>query len=458
MESPGILKRTLDRLLGRSGQINAGGHGRRWGGHGLRAPSREILARRALAGARAASFIANSPYGAAVLNAWVTNLVSDGPALRPKVTDKAVKRRILDAWARFWDECDADGLSDLGGFLQRLARSEFTFGEAFVHMSADPNTAALRLRLWSPEQIDPAMTREIGDGRRIIAGIEFDAAGRRVAYHVRENPDVPLAVSYTTRRVPAEDVLHVFEPLFPGQVRGISRLAPVAARLAEVDKLEDALLAKANTAALFGGIFVNPDEGAGAKPGTANADGDFDMEPGAMMFAPPGYDVRFTDPPSTEGAVDFLRSQIRSVAAGVGMPYELVAADLSQVNYSSARLGLLEFRGRISALRRNLVVGRFLQFVWRRWTLLEGLAGRMDLGPAMTIEAAFVFPGWAQIDPLKETQADAHAIAARIKSRFEVVGARGRDPEEVDEEIAQDPAPPAAPVTPPAPAEREPAE
>jgi len=430
-------KRAVDKLFRRS-SIEAGGPGRRWPSAGLRAPSREILARRQLAGARAAWLVCNSPYAAAVLSAWVTNLVADGPSMRVTGTTKRRRIRLQAEWAAWWDVCDADGLSDLGGFLQRLSRSEFVCGEAFVHLLADPDTGALRLRLWSPEQVDPSLTRDLGNGAKIVAGIEIDAAGRRTAYHVRENADVPFATPYGTRRIPAEDVIHLFEPLFPGQMRGISRLAPVATRLSEVDKLEDALLAKANTAALFGGVFYRPDETTapgmpGQKPGE-----EYGMEPGAMIFAPPGYSVEFTDPPSTEGATDFLRAEIRSIAAGVGMPYELASGDLSQVNYSSARLGLLEFRRRIAALQRNLLVARFLLPVWRRFLLLEGLAGRIDMGLAMTAGAEFVFPGWAQIDPLKETQADAKAIEARIKSRFEVIGARGRDPEVVDEEIRQD--------------------
>ena len=434
---PKFLHRAVNRLLGRS-TIEAGGSGRRWPHPGLRAPSKEILARRVIAGARAAAFVANSPYGSSLLTVWTTNLVADGPAMRPKTTDKSLRRDLQARWSEFWDTCDADGLTDLGGFLQRVARSEFVFGEAFVHMSVDREDRGLRLRLWSPDQVDPSLTRDIGGGRRIVAGIEIGIDGQRLAYHVRENADIPFATPYGTRRIPADDVIHIYEPIFPGQMRGLSRLASVANRLSEVDKLEDALLAKANTAALFGGVFYRPDDGTGAPlPGQVDL-GEYGLEPGSMMIAPPGYQVAFTDPPSTDGAIDFLRSQIRSIAAGVGVPYELLSADLSQVNYSSARLGLLEFRRRMTALQKNMITGRLLLPVWRRFLLLEALGNRLPMGQALTTGAEFVFPDWPQIDPLKETQADAAAIKARIKSRFEVIGARGRDPETVDEEITQD--------------------
>ena len=121
-------------------------------------------------------------------------------------------------------------------------------GEAFVHLEIDPATAALQLRLWNVNQVDRSMNRDIGGGFRVVAGVEFDPRGRRVAYHVRENPDAPFATNYGTIRVPAEDVLHVFEPLFPGQARGLSWLAPSLTRIAEIDKGEDANLARFNAA------------------------------------------------------------------------------------------------------------------------------------------------------------------------------------------------------------------
>jgi lambda family phage portal protein len=312
-------------------------------------------------------------------------------------------------------------------------------GEAFAHLEVDPAAAALQLRLWNVNQVDRSMNRDIGGGFRIVAGIEFDPRGRRLAYHVRENPDAPFATNCGTIRVPAEDVLHVFEPLFPGQTRGLSWLAPSLTRIAEIDKGEDANLARLNASALFAGFLTKPSEGApDVLPMAPNAPS-VDMEPGAFVQVPPGYSVEFSTPPSGDGAVDFTRAMIRSAAAGAGVPYELVSGDLSQVNYSSARLGLSEFRQRVTAIRRNLIVPQFLDPVWRRWLVLEALAGRIKLDLAALPEAEWVFPGWPAVDPLKETNADIQAINARIRSRFETISARGRDPEDVDAEIALDP-------------------
>lgn len=424
------------------GMIEAGGSGPRWHRNAiLRAPAREIAARSETAGARAAAAFLNSTYGAAIVNTWVTNVTMDGPTCRPKVTRKALRKKLVEDFGRWWSNCDAEGRSDLGGFLARTVRSLVVNGEAFVHLEVDPDTGALQLRLWNVNQVDRSMNRDIGGGFRVVAGVESDPRGRRVAYHVRENPDAPFATNYGTIRVPAEDVLHVFEPLFPGQARGLSWLAPSLTRIAEIDKSEDANLARLNASAMFAGFLTKPSEGApDVLPIAPNAPS-VDMEPGAFIQVPPGYGVEFSTPPSGDGAVDFTRAMIRSAAAGAGVPYELVSADLSQVNYSSARLGLSEFRQRVTAIRRTLIIPQFLDPVWRRWLALEALAGRIKLDLGALPEVEWVFPGWPAVDPLKETNAEIQAINARIKSRFETIAARGRDPEEVDAEIAMDTAP-----------------
>ena len=50
-----------------------------------------------------------------------------------------------------------------------------------------------------------------------------------------------------------------------------------------------------------------------------------------------------------------MRLQLHAIAAGVGLTYELLTGDLSQVNYSSIRAGLIEFRRRMEALQWQLL-------------------------------------------------------------------------------------------------------
>jgi capsid protein len=49
-----------------------------------------------------------------------------------------------------------------------------------------------------------------------------------------------------SKRVPAESIIHLFDPKRPGQRRGITRLAPIIARTRDTQLYEDAELARKN--------------------------------------------------------------------------------------------------------------------------------------------------------------------------------------------------------------------
>lgn len=117
----------------------------------------------------------------------------------------------------------------------------------------------------------------------------------------------------------------------------------------------------------------------------------------------------------------------------------MLTGDLGQANYSSARVGLLDFRRRAEMLQKNLIEGQFLRPLWHRWMAVRELAGASPAhGPAGSPLVRFVPPGWQWVDPKNEVEADVAAIAAGLKSREEVVAGRGRDIDELDDERARD--------------------
>ncbi len=238
-------------------------------------------------------------------------------------------------------------------------------------------------------------------------------------------------------------MIHVFDQLFPGQVRGLSWLSPVLLKLRDRDEASDAMLMLLKVSSLMTG-FVRDTEGGTAGLGDDGAGDALNvaLEPGAMRILPPGAEVSFSTPgQGLAQAVDFLRSQDREIAAGVGLTFEALTGDLGEANYSSARVGLLEFRRRAEMLQRNLIEAMFLRPVWRRWIETRALSGQIEAAPASLsdhLAVRFVAPGWAWVDPQNEVSADVAAIQAGLKSREEVVAGRGRDIEELDEERARD--------------------
>lgn len=447
----GRLTRAIKAAAGelfRSGTVEAGANGPRWPSRSAIArPSQEILRARKLAADRAAAAALNSPLGNRAVEAWVTSLIGDGPSLQVRGVSPDLAGRIADAWGGWWPVADAEGLGDLALFLERAARNLVLTGESFVHAELS-DSRALALRLWASEQVAGDLTRPLEGGARVVGGVELDATGRRRAFYVRENVDQPLIFDYNLRRIDAADVFHVFTPLMPGAQRGISWLAPVASRLQLVDAIEDAILAKAQTAALFGGALYRR-EGSGAGPLDAIVnDGEAGLEPGAMITVPDGYEVSWSDPPDNGGAVELLKHAVRSVASGMGMAYPALSGDLSDTNYSSIKYGTADFRRRVKAVRANLFAGQLLNPAFRRWVLLETLNGRLP-SEAIAAEPVWTWPAtWDRIEPLKEINADIAAVGANLKSRAQVVAEMGRDVAELDAEIAADPRRPAPERTP----------
>jgi capsid protein len=135
--------------------------------------------------------------------------------------------------------------------------------------------------------------------------------------------------------------------------------------------------------------------------------------------------------PDTLGVPELLKHILRSVSSGGGMPYELLTGDLSDANYSSARLSLQSFQRRVRALQLSMLGNRLLLPVWQRLVTLEILSGRMyakdfERRANDYFAVSFLWPEWPSIDPLKDAKADMLEVNAGLKSRQELIAARPR--------------------------------
>lgn len=397
--------------------------------------------------ARRARYLAgNNGHAAAGVEAWVSALVGAGIKPQSAHPEPRMRETINAAFDRWTDEADADGASDFFGLQSLVARRMVVDGECFAVLTMNER-GALRIRLMDSSQVDGAYHSELKDGARIVAGVEFDAAGRRIAYHCwRNRPGLPLAANLDLVRLPAEDVAHIFRAETPGQVRGVSWFAPVLLRLADLDQAHDAQLVRQKIAALLTGFVIDPNGGAAGFEGDRQSDGVLDggLEPGTLKVLQPGQDIRFSDPAAIGSeATEFLRITTREIASGLGVPYEHLTGDMSQVNYSSIRAGLVEFRRRVEAVQHNTLAFQFCRLVWRRFITTEVLAGRLDApgfeaDPEPYFAVRWLPPKLDWVDPAKDAQAEITAIGAGLMSRRQAVAARGYDLEVLDREIADD--------------------
>lgn len=400
---------------------------------------------------RSRDMVRRNPWATNALDAFVGNCIGTGIKPQSQHPDAQVKEKIQALWLRWTDEADAAGLTDFYGLQAIACRSVMEAGECFIRLRPrlpkDELSVPLQLQLLEAEHLPTSETRQLESGNYVRAGIEFNGIGRRVAYHLyREHPGDTTNPMASTElvRVPADSVLHLFRPIRPGQLRGQPWLTQVLIKLYELDQYDDAELVRKKTAAMFAGFVTknSPEdrllnEQAPDSSGTSLTG----LEPGTLQVLLPGEDVKFSTPADVGATYEtFMRVQLRSIAAGMGITYEQLTGDLTGVNYSSIRAGLLEFRRRCEQFQHQVIVFQMCRPIWRTWidaAILSGaLPKRGDLDSYYDVK--WIPPGFAWVDPLKDIKAQIMAVRAGFKSRAEVVSEQGYDAEALDREIAAD--------------------
>lgn len=414
--------------------------------------------------ARARQLCRENPYAANAVEGFVAAAVGAGIKPSSLIADPAKKKAVMAAFLRWTDEADADGLTDFYGLQALAARAMFEAGECFIRFRPrrpeDGLSVPLQLQLLEAEHLPLSHNEDLGNGRTIRAGIEFDAIGRRVAYHfLRSHPgDLTLNFAGLEKTiVPASEVMHLYRPLRPGQVRGQPGITPGMIRLYLLDSYEDAELDRKRTAAMYVGFITkkaegdpdpvtsSPVEGYDDTGVQAAADvGTTDLQPGTLQVLLEGEDIKFSQPVEVGGSYEaFMFRSLCSISAALGLPYHVLSGDLSKANYGSQRGGQVEFRRRMDQFQHMTLVFQMCRPVWERWLEAAVLVGAVPITPREYLREPSTFnsvkwipPRWEWVDPLKDRQAELLAVRAGFKPISDVIEAEGYDAAEVFAEIA----------------------
>jgi lambda family phage portal protein len=410
---------------------------------------------------RSRAAVRDNPYAFSAISKRVSSLIGAGITPRARIADAAIRSALNVLWEDWVDESDADGLTDFYGQQSVIARMVEESGECFVRIRQrkveDGLAVPVQLQVLAPEfcPLDRNFTTRRGTAVR--AGIEFDAVGKRVAYWMyKTHPGDYRAAGATyneLHRIPAEQVLHIFEPLEGGQLRGVPRLAPVLLRLKSLDNYDDAVLFRQEVSNLFAGFIKKPraDGPPALDPMTGRAvEVDRDgtpmaaLEPGTLQELMDGEEIEFSDPPDAGNTyVDFMRQQLQAAAVGVDLPYELLTGDMGDISDRVLRVLLNEFRRRIEQLQFSVYVFQLCRPVRAVWMDAAVLSGAITLPNYAEkrreyLRTRWVPHGWAYIHPVQDVQGKLLEIRGGLASRSEHVLRTGYDAEQIDEENADD--------------------
>ncbi|UZE02149.1 phage portal protein [Pseudomonas mediterranea] len=412
---------------------------------------------------RSRAAVRNDPYAFNVIDKRVSNLIGTGITPRPNTEDNLLRKLLQLLWDDWVEESDADEHTDFYGQQALVARTVETSGECFVRLRPrrleEGLAVPLQVQILAPEFVPHDKFETTRTGNAIRAGIEFNPEGKRVAYwmylsHPRDG--VSLNAGYNQLvRVPASQVLHIFEPVEPGQLRGVPRLSPVLKRLRSLDNYDDAVLFRQEVANLFAGFISRPAPDSGpvprdpvtGEPLSFDRDGFTPMvalEPGTMQELGPGEEVEFSKPPDAgNNYPDFMRQQLMAAAAGTGTPYEILTGDMREVNDRALRVVLNEFRRRLEQLQFGVYVHQLCRPIRAAWMDMAFLSGALVLDDYAKrrreyLRTRWVPQGWAYIQPVQDVQARRMEVQAGFASRSEMVTRTGYDAETVDAENAAD--------------------
>ena len=407
---------------------------------------------------RSRDLVRNNPHAAKAVGSLTANIIGPGILPRPKTGDPARDKAVKAVFERWAKDCDADGQLDFYGMQALVCREMIEGGEVMVRRrlrrQTDPLNVPVQLQILEADFLDATRNGYIQDNNFAIQGIEFDPIGRRTAYWLYPNHPGSLFFNFrgvlSSKPVPASEVLHVYEKQRT-QCRGVPWGSPSLRSLQDLADYEYAEIIRKKLEASAVGVVTTDDTaeiGVNRDPNASTSDfsdlpaGVFDsqgapverFEPGMFVYARGGKDIRFNSPATVGGFNEYKVSQLRTIAAGYRIPYELLSGDLSQVNFSSMRSGLNEFRRFTTAVQWHIIIPMFLQPVWDWFCEAAYLAGEID---APDIKVEWSTPRFEWVNPADDVAADLASIRSGIRSFQDVVGESGRDPADVLAEIAE---------------------
>lgn len=403
---------------------------------------------------RSRDLVRNNPYAARGIQVIQNNVIGKGIRAEVKADTgrrartnrrEETMRSIWRAWAET-PACDWEGQHDLFGLQSMAMRSVVESGECLIRLrrtgrqtvrtaSGEIEVPPIQLQILEGEFLENTrIKREVAGKNTVLSGVEFSKDGKRVAYHLfKDHPGGldSIASTFSTQRIDASEISHIYRQDRPGQVRGVPWLAPIMIRLRDFDEFEDAQLVRQKIASMFT-AFVHDLEGLDETVDKCVIGEK--VEPGQIEILPPGKSVTFGNPPSVSNYKEYTTVMLHSIASGLGITYEALTGDLSEVNFSSARMGFLEMNRNIDAWRCQIMIPKF------NWPVFNWFLGALPLIGQNPdgVSAVWTPPRREMVDPTKEVPAMKDAVRSGFVTLSEVLRQGGFDPEKLLEEYARD--------------------
>ncbi len=391
---------------------------------------------------RSRHLVRNNGWQKRALGVVADNTIGIGIRPAPVGTRNQIKK-IKQIWANWAEttDCDWYGKHTFYG-LQRLIMSEVAeSGDCLIIrrkiIPEYPGQLPIKLQVLEGDQLDHNRNYKLSvkiKGKTVEGyarlGVQYDDEDRILGYWVwpRHPYDMtPVIQTIQSKFIPKEDVIHPFEILRAGQVRGVPMGVATYMKTSDFSDYEDAQLMRQKVAACFAAFVSGSSE-------LTDEQSIESIEPGVIEYLRNDETITFANPPKADGYDEYSRKILQGIAAGWEITYEQLTMDYSNVNFTSGRMGKIDASGRTKHLQYNIFIPQVCVPVWRWFMESVQISGKMsswiDCNPM-----SWTAPRVQQLDPVKETNALIAQLNAGLTTLSEVLRENGDDPDDVFEEM-----------------------
>ena len=385
-----------------------------------------------------------------------------GTGMRPQMIVDRVAAGLSDAEANAWNETVEKWFESIAGEIdateadsfwemQRQAlRTMVVDGEFLLKRVFASDGSRRTSTAWEMIDADRLVDPHQGSTVDIRSGVEVGERQQAVAYWITPRHPDEQVMRWRNKELAENQpkrwaryaggqpsILHGFRRDRTGQTRGVPFFAPAFALVEAMNDMLETELQAARAAAKFCAFIKQSVDASGFGGVEQGSDGQWyeKLESAAIRYLNPGEElVPYTPNRPGNNFEPFVVRVLRSICAALGLPYELVAKDFGGMNYSSARVALLEARRGFETLQQ-LIVDEFCQPVFASQIIEGVIAGKLRMprgfmqNPAPFLQAYWQPPAWGWVDPVKEIEASALAIENSLSTPQAEAARQGGDAE-----------------------------